>query len=151
MPLDLRAEPEQVLAVRSEAYHRMRVPDRDRRQLDPLVAELDRLRLPHLDVTQPHRDGAVLPDRRRICASGNGDRHLRGPGAPTEPRGRDAAAVAGELGHRPIGVPDHDLRMRAVRSDDLDDAVGADAVADVAEPLRELSVERPAELLPLED
>ena len=63
MRLDLRAEPEQIVAPGSCRDDRMRVADGHRRQLDPLVAELDRLGLPHLDVADAHRDRAVVADR----------------------------------------------------------------------------------------
>ena len=56
---------------------RVRVPDRDGRQLDALAAELDRLRRPHLDLADAHRDRAVVADRRRVRAAADGDRHLR--------------------------------------------------------------------------
>ena len=134
MVLDQRAEPEQVVAARVEPDDRVRVPDGDRGELDLLLAELDCLGLPHLDLTDPHRDRAIVADRGRVGAAGDADRHLwrRRPGA--QPGRRDPAPVAGELRDRAVGVPDHDLGLRSVRGDHLDDAVRADAVADVAEP-----------------
>ena len=136
--LDQRAEPEEVVATRVEPDDCVRVPDGHRRELDPLIAELDRLGLPHLDLSDPHRDRAVVADRRRVGAAGDADRHLRRPRRGAQPGRRDPAPVAGELRDRAVGVPDHDLGLRSVRADHLDDAVRADAVADVAEPPRQL-------------
>ena len=113
--LDLRAEPEQIVATRGEPDDRVRVAHRHRGQLDPLTAELDRLGLPHFDVADAHRDGAVVADRRGIGAAGDADRHLRRPGARAQPGGGDPAAVARELGDGAVGVPDHDLRLGAAR------------------------------------
>ena len=90
-------------------------PTRDRGELDLLLAELDCLGLPHLDLTDPHRDRAIVADRGRVGAAGDADRHLWRRRPCAQPGRRDPAPVAGELRDRAVGVPDHDLGLR-VRS-----------------------------------
>ena len=68
--LQLRTEPQQLLAHGVAADDRVRVADGDRGQLDPLVLQLDRLGLPHLDVADAHRD-------RPVAAKGRGVRPSR--------------------------------------------------------------------------
>src|SRR4051794_11177622 len=41
--LDQRTEPEKLVAFRITSHDRMRIPDRDRRELDVLAADVDRL------------------------------------------------------------------------------------------------------------
>ena len=56
MTLDARTEPEQLAALRLAADDGMRVAHRDGRELDLLVPEVERLRLPHLDRTDVELD-----------------------------------------------------------------------------------------------
>ena len=61
--LQLGAEAKKVFAHRVAAHDRVRVADGHRGQLDALVLQLDRLDLPHLDVSDAHRDRPVVANR----------------------------------------------------------------------------------------
>ena len=132
--LDQRAQAEELVALRLAADDCMRVADRDRHEFDALVADVDRLRLPHLDRANVHLDLLAVAHRGDDLARPDGDPHLAGAATTGEPARRDPRSVAGELGGRAVRVPDHDLGAIAVRSRHLDDAVGADAEVVVAQP-----------------
>ena len=68
MALDLRAEPPQLAALRLSPQDGVRIPDRYRRELDPLITEIECLGLPHfdaadveLDLSVAEHDGFELP------------------------------------------------------------------------------------------
>ena len=113
-------------------------------QLDPLAAELDRLRLA---APRPSRRPSRRC-RRRERSPGTRGRRPRSSRATAAARSREPGAairlpLPENSATRAVGVPDHDLGRAPVGRDDLEHAVGADAVADVAEPARELGLERP--------
>src|SRR5438034_3137286 len=149
--LDERAQAQKLGSVRVAADDGVRVPDRHRRELDRLAADVDRLRLAHLDLAhlllhftvaaQPGADDA-LPDE---------DPDPVVSAAPREPAGGDARTVAGELGDGSVRVPDHDFSRVAVGRDHLEDPVRADTEVVVADALDVLRVQRDVELRPLHE
>lgn len=145
MALEQRPEPQQLLAVGVTPDDGVRIAHGDAGELDPLIAELDRLRLVHLDRPDLEPDlrtmdcPCVLPPRDR-------DGDLHSARAFRKPGGGNARAVTGELGHRSVRVPDHDLGSRSGGRDDLEDTVGTEPVANVTESRDLLGVERAAEL-----
>src|SRR5205814_9138692 len=64
VPLDAGPEPPQLGALGFAADHGVRVADRHRRELDPLVAEVEQLRLPHFDLPDVEPDEAAVADDR---------------------------------------------------------------------------------------
>ena len=68
-----------------------------------------------------------------------------------EPQRGDAGAVSGELGLRPVRVPDHDVGLGTANVGDLEHAVRADAVMRVAEAAHVVRRQRAAELGPLDE
>ena len=102
------------------AHDRVRVADRDRRQLDVLAVELHRLDLADLGLpdapSRSSRPRAVAPGS---CGRPHADRHsLARPTRSSEPARRDPAAVAGELRHasRPGSRSRSRLLRRRLRS-----------------------------------
>ena len=109
------------------------------------VADDDRVRVPHRDGGHPETGdalGLVHLDRAHVLLDEVSAQHacddlsrpdpyahLVGARPLCEPARRDARAVPGELGGRAVGVPDHDLRRRAVDGHDLQDPV---RIADLA-------------------
>src|SRR5262245_23090264 len=137
--LDQRAETEQFGAIRQALDHGMRVPDRDRGELDVLAVDLDRLRLPDVDRAHLLLDVALAAEPREHHARADEEPNLVGAAPSRKPARRDPRAVPGELGDGAVRVPDDHLGSVVVRRDHLEDAVGADAevvVADALHPLR---------------
>src|SRR5438132_1378871 len=64
VPLDPRAEPPQLLLLGLAPDDGMRISDRDGREVHALVAEVERLRLPHLDLADVDLDLPVRSDER---------------------------------------------------------------------------------------
>ena len=60
MPLDARPEPSQLTALGLAADDGVRVADRHRRELNPLVAEIEQLTRPHLDLSDIEADEAAV-------------------------------------------------------------------------------------------
>ncbi len=71
--LDQRAQAEELVALRLAADDCMRVADRDRDELDGLVADVDRLRLPHLDRADVHLDLLAVAHRGDDLARPDGN------------------------------------------------------------------------------
>ena len=97
----------------------MRIADGHGRELDALVAEIERLRLLHFDSAHVELDVAVVPDDRLDLPRSDRQRDALGARCSCEPRRDDADTVARELGGRTIGIPDPDLRMRPCDGQDL--------------------------------
>jgi hypothetical protein len=136
--LDQRPEAPNLVAVRLAPDHRVRVADGYGRQLDLFARDLDRLRLSDLDLAHVELDLAAAEPSGDL-ARPDPDAHPLLPAPPCEPARRDPRSVPGELGRRAVRVPDHDLGLGAVRGDDFEDPVRADAevvVADAPDPLR---------------
>ena len=133
------------------ADDRVRVADRDRCQLDLLAADVDRLRLADLDGAHLLLDLALAAHRCADHARADDDPHLVRAAATGEPAGGDPRAVARQLGDRAVRVPDHDLGRVAVRGDDLEDPVRADAEVVVADPLHPLGRQRDRQLGALDE
>jgi hypothetical protein len=97
----------------------VRVPDRDRHEGDPLDlfggAYLDRPELLLDELTTYPRAGHAITDANA---------HLVGAAALGEPPGCDPRSVPGQLGSRPVGIPDRDLGLGAVDVEDFEHAVG---------------------------
>ena len=149
--LDPRPEPEQLLPhrrSRARPHAGCRPTPRSARPARPSISTVS------ISPTSTSPTAiAIIPSSRTLAGYARPPAAIvtacRGP--LDEPCSCDPAAVARELRHRAVGVPDHDLGLGAVGRDDLEHAVRADAVPDVAEPAGELGVERPAELVPLDE
>ena len=76
MPLDPRAEPEQLAALGFPAHDCMRIADRDRREVDTFVADVERLGLPHFDRPDVELDVSVFPHTCSERARADGNRDL---------------------------------------------------------------------------
>src|SRR4051812_1848608 len=144
--LDERAEAQQLGAVGQPLDDGMRVPDRHRRELYLLAVHLDRLRRGHLDLAHPLLDFTLASQPCRDEPRPDQDAPLVGAGAAGEPACGDPRAVAGELRDRAVRVPDHDLGRVAVRRDDFQNPVRADAEVVVADALDRLRRQRSVEL-----
>src|SRR5262245_18433866 len=98
---------------------RVRVADRDWYELDFFEllgrADLDR---PELLLDQL----TMNPCARHAITDANA--HLVGAAAFGEPAGGDPRPVSGQLGPRPVGIPDRDLGLAAVNAKDFEHAVG---------------------------
>ncbi len=151
MRLDERPEAKQLEALRFAADDRVRIPHRNRRQLDLLAPHRDRLGLPHLDGADVELDLRTVAHPGRHLARTHADPHLLRAAAPGEPACGDARTVSGELGRRAVRVPDHDLRPVAVGRDHLEDPVRADAEVVVADTPDLLGREWRGELVPLHE
>src|SRR3954453_11011038 len=149
--LDERAEAQQLRALGVAADDRVRVADRDGRQLDAFALDGDRLGLADLDSPHLLLDLAAAAHRRRHLPRPYDDSHLVAAAAAREPACRDTRPVPGELRRGAVGVPDHDLGAVTVGGDDLEDAVGADAEVVVADPAHALLGQRRRQIGPLQE
>ena len=133
MTLDARTEPEQLAAFGLATDDSVWIADRDGREVDSFVSEVERLRLPHFHLSDVQRDVAVRADYGVEGARPDRDRDALRTRPAREPGGNDANAVAGELGGRAVGVPDANLGSCPVAGRDLQEPVRPDAVVVVAE------------------
>ena len=149
--LDERAEAEELGAVGVAADDRVRVADRDRRELD--LGAVDRERLRGADLHSAHLGLDLEPaaHARDDLARPDGDDDLVGAAPAGQPAGGDARAVPRELGRRAVRVPDDDLGARPVGGEHLEDPVRADAEVVVAEPPDERRLQRAADVSPLDE
>ena len=131
--LDSRTEPEQLAAFGLATDDSVWIAHRHRREVDSLVTEVERLRLPHFHLSDVQRDVAVRTDHGVEVARPDRDRDALGTRLAREPGCNDANAVAGELGGRAVGVPDTNLGSCPVDGRDLQEPVRPDAVVVVAE------------------
>src|SRR5437867_6810331 len=76
VPLDAGTEPEEVATLGLATHDRVRVADRHGRELDLLVAEVERLGLPHLDRSEVELDVPVRAHARVECARAHRERYL---------------------------------------------------------------------------
>ena len=129
MALEQRPDPFDLGGVAFD--DRVRVSDRDRHELDPLEplgrADLDRPQLLLDQFAADPRVGHPLADA---------DSHLPGTVSIGEPAGSDPSPVAGQLGPAAVGIPDHDLGLDAIDTDDFEDAVGLVLRRELARALR---------------
>ena len=110
---------------------RVRVSDRDRHELDPV----EPLGSPDLDRSQLLLD-QLAADSRPGHPLADADSHLSGTASIGEPAGSDTSPVAGQLGPRAVGIPDHDLGLDALDTHDFEDAVGLVLRRELARALR---------------
>ena len=148
--LDKWAEPQQLIALRLAPEDGVRVADRDRRELEALAADLDRLG--RADLGEPEIDLDL------VSADTGGDEPLAqahagegDPAPPREPECGDPRPVARDLGARPVRVPDDDVGLGSPDVRDLEDAVRADPVVRVAETPHLVGHERGREISPLDE
>ena len=130
---DARAETLQFAALRLAADDRVRVANGDRREFHALVAQVERLGLPHLDTSDVDFDPLAVANDRLDVARADRQRHLLGLRLARKPRRDDSHAVAGQLGCRAVRIPDPHLGVRPFHLQYLKQTVGSDAVVVVAE------------------
>src|SRR4051812_11640582 len=83
--LDERPEPQQVAAVRLPADDGVRIADRDRRELDRLAVNVDRLPLSHLDLADVHLDLVATAHAPADLARADANGDLVLAASPREP------------------------------------------------------------------
>src|SRR2546430_16133229 len=110
MPLDSRAEAQQLSPLGFAPDDRMRVGNRDRCELEPLVSEVERLHLPHLHRAKVQGDSAIAAYERVHLALAHLHAHAVGLSDAGEPGGDDAGAVSRQLRRRTVWIPDPELR-----------------------------------------
>ena len=121
----------------------MRISDRDGRDLQAG----DALGLEDLHVAEVLLDLVAADHARADDARADADPDVGRARSLREPARGDPRPVAGELGRRPVGVPDHCLGLVTARRDDLEDAVGGAVGAELADAG---GVERLVEVSPLD-
>ncbi len=118
MRLQQPPDPEQLARVALD--DRVRVADVDRDEADPF----DLLGLSDVDQAEVLLDQPAAEHPGGHLAWADLHRHDLGAGLLGEPACGDPRAVAGQLGLRAVGVPDHELEPVLPARSDLEDPVG---------------------------
>ena len=137
MSFDQRTKAKENFAGRVVAPHDgMRVANVDRCQLHRVAGDVDGLELTDLHWTHIGLDQCGVQHACGNRSRSDPDRDRVGAGAGGKPAGRYPGAVPGHLGRRAIRIPDPDVERGSVAAQNLDDAVGTDALLGITQARR---------------